>query len=44
VQAAVEHEHSNPITTIKPDVIVILRADRVIVMGEWIQKNTHMYR
>jgi len=43
VQAAVDDEHSNPTTTIKPDVSVILRADRVIVMREWIKKNTHMY-
>jgi len=37
VQAAVDDEHSNPITTVKPDVIVILRADWSIVMGEWIK-------
>jgi len=37
VQAAADDEHSNPITTVKPDVIVILRADRGIVMGEWIK-------
>jgi len=28
VQAAVDHEQSDPITTVKPDMIVILRADR----------------
>ena len=37
VQAVADDEHSNPITTVKPDVIVILRADRGIVMGEWIK-------
>ena len=37
VQAAADDEYSNPITTVKPDVIVILRADRGIVMGEWIK-------
>jgi len=37
VQAAADDEHSNPITTVKPDVITILRADRGIVMGEWIK-------
>ena len=37
VHAAVDGEHSNPITTVKPDVIVILRSDRGIVMGEWIK-------
>jgi len=34
VWAATDDEHSNPITTIKSDVIVILRADRGILMGE----------
>jgi len=28
VQAAVDHEQPDPITTVKPDMIVILRADR----------------
>jgi len=28
LQAAVNHKHSDPITTFKPDMIVILRADR----------------
>jgi len=37
VQAVVDDEHSNPITTVNPDVIVILRADQGIVMGEWIK-------
>jgi len=37
VQAAADDENSNPITTVKPDVIVILRADQGIVMGEWIK-------
>ena len=37
VQAAADDEHSNPITTVKPDVIVILRADRGILMGIWIK-------
>jgi len=37
VQAAADDEHSNPITTVKPDVIVIPRADWGIVMGEWIK-------
>jgi len=37
VQAAAVDEHSNSITTVKPDVIVILCADRGIVMGEWIR-------
>jgi len=37
VQAAADDEHLNPITTVKPDVIEILRADRGIVMGEWIK-------
>ena len=37
VQAATDDERSNPITTVKPDVVVILRADRGIVMGEWIK-------
>jgi len=37
VQAASDDEHSNPITTVKPDVVVILRADQGIVMGEWIK-------
>ena len=37
VQAVADDEHSNPITTVKPHVIVILRADRDIVMGEWIK-------
>jgi len=41
VQAAADDEPSNPVTTVKPDVIVILRADRGIVMGEWIKfQNT----
>ena len=34
VQAAADDEHSNPITIIKPDVIVILHINRGIVMGE----------
>jgi len=37
VQVVVEDEHSNTITTVKPDVIVTLRADRGIVIGEWIK-------
>jgi len=37
VQAAADNEYSNPITTVKLDVIVILRADRGIEMGEWIK-------
>ena len=37
VHAAADDEHSNPITTVKPDVVVILHADRCIVMGEWIK-------
>ena len=37
LQAAADDEHSNPITTNKPDVIVIQRADRGILMGEWIK-------
>ena len=37
VQAAADNEYSNPITTVKLDVIVILRADWGIVMGEWIK-------
>jgi len=37
VQAAADDEHSNPITTVKPGMIMILRADRGIVMGEWIK-------
>ena len=39
VQAAADDEHSNRITNVKPDVIVILHADsdRGIVMGEWIK-------
>jgi len=37
VQAAADDEHSNPITTVKPDVTCILHADRGIVMGEWIK-------
>jgi len=43
VQAAADDEHLNPITTVKPDVIVILCADRGIVMGEWIKHTTRMY-
>jgi len=37
VQAAADDEHLSPITTVKLDVMVILRADRGIVMGEWIK-------
>jgi len=33
VQTAADDEHSNPITTVKPDVIVILHADQGIVQG-----------
>jgi len=39
VRAAADDEHSNPITTIKPDVIVIKRADQGILMGEWIKRK-----
>ena len=34
VQAAADDEHLSPITTVKLDVMVILRAIRGIVMGE----------
>jgi len=37
VQAGADNQQSNPITTVKPDVIVIIRADWGIVMGEWIK-------
>jgi len=37
VQAVADDKHSNPITTAKPDAIVILHADRGIVMGKWIK-------
>jgi len=37
VQAAADDEHSNSFTAVKPDVIVILRADRGIVMGKCIK-------
>jgi len=37
VQTAADDEHSNRIATVAPDVIVILRADRGIEMGEWIK-------
>jgi len=37
VQAAADDVNTNPITTVKPDVVVILRADRGIVMGGWIK-------
>jgi len=37
VQVVVDDEHSTTITTVKPDVIVILRADRGIVIVEWIK-------
>jgi len=36
-------EHSNPITTVKPDVIVILRADQGIVMENGSKQSTRMY-
>jgi len=37
VQVAADDKHSNHITIVTPDVIVILRADRGIEMGEWIK-------
>jgi len=43
VQAAADNEHSNPITTVKPDVIVILRADQGIVMENGSKQSTRMY-
>ena len=43
VQTAADDEHSNPIATVKPDVIMILRAGRGIVIREWIKtKFTHV--
>ena len=43
VQATANDEHSNPITTVKPDVIVMLRTDRGTVMGDWIKTEyTHV--